>query len=384
MDRRRWIRLAGGGAITAALAPMSGCDSSMPAEAIAAWQPPPDTLELRRWVVSHALLAPHSHNLQSWLVDLDTPDTIVLRMDLTRLLPQTDPYSRQMVMSQGTFLELLAIAARQRGYRADVTPFPEGPFDAVRPDARPTARVTLARDEGLRPDPLFEQVFRRRTNRSRYEPRIPPTAAIEAIGASMAGYPVHFGAVDSSAPAIAEHRRIANDAWRIEMTTPRALLESYQVLRIGPREIVEHRDGLVLNDPMVRVLTALGLFDRSQPSAPDSAEVRTQIEDFNQKIASTPAFCWMVTDDNDRLTQLLAGRAYLRAQLAATAHGLSMHPLQQALQEYPEQRENHRAVHRLLNADGAGRTVQMWTRLGYAPPVGPAPRRGLAAHLRQA
>jgi hypothetical protein len=28
--------------------------------------------------------------------------------------------------------------------------------------------------------------------------------------------------------------------------------------------------------------------------------------------------------------------------------------------------------------------VQMWTRLGYAAPVAPAPRRGVQAHVKQA
>jgi len=31
----------------------------------------------------------------------------------------------------------------------------------------------------------------------------------------------------------------------------------------------------------------------------------------------TPAFFWMVTEGNDRKTQMNAGRAYVRAQLAA-------------------------------------------------------------------
>jgi hypothetical protein len=44
-------------------------------------------------------------NLQSWLVDLSTPDEILLRCDLARLLPETDPASRQIMMSHGTFLE---------------------------------------------------------------------------------------------------------------------------------------------------------------------------------------------------------------------------------------------------------------------------------------
>ena len=87
------------------------------------------------------------------------------------------------------------------------------------------------------------------------------------------------------------------------------------------------------------------------------------------------------TERNDRITQLQTGRAYVRAQLAATAQGLSMHPLSQALQEYPEQAPHYKAVHQLLGAAEHGHTVQMWTRLGHAPAIGPAPRRGLEAHL---
>ncbi len=382
MNRRQCLRLVSGGVLAAAVAPLSGCSSALPPEAIAAWQPPAATLELRRWILSHALLAPHSHNLQSWLVDLDEPDTIVLRLDATRLLPETDPHHRQMVMSQGTFLEILSMAARERGYRADIAVFPEGAFGSA-PDQRPTARVRLVRDTTLAPDPLFAQVFRRRTNRQAYEMRPPAAEARAAVMASVAGFPLRVGFADTTQPTIAEHRRIAAEAWRVEMTTPRTLLESYKVLRIGPQEIATHRDGISLNDPFVRALTALGLFDRSRPSAPDSSEVTGQIASFNATLDATPAFFWMVTEANDRASQLAAGRAYVRAQLAATAHGLSMHPLQQALQEYPEQQALYQAIHRLLDADGPGQTVQMWARLGYAPAVEPAPRRGLEAHIRK-
>jgi len=41
-------------------------------------------------------------------------------------------------------------------------------------------------------------------------------------------------------------------------------------------------------------------------------------------------------------------------------------------------------VHQLLGATERGQTVQMWMRLGHAPAIGPSPRRGLQAHLRQA
>ncbi|PUE63186.1 twin-arginine translocation pathway signal protein [Limnohabitans sp. 2KL-17] len=383
MNRRQILRIAGGGFIAAATAStFTGCSADMPPEAIAAWLPPADTLDIRRWVISHALLAPHAHNLQSWLVDLATPDTIVLRMDMKRLLPETDPLSRQLVISQGTFIELLDLAARQRGYRTEVKIFPEGEFDDKTPDARPTASVRLVLDAQVKPDPLFAQIFRRHTNRAAYETRAPDAAALQALTESVAGLPVTSGWVTlADDVAMKRHAQIAMDAWRTELVTPRTLLESYKVLRIGPKEIVQHRDGVSLNSPMLRAIAALGLFDRTQASAADSSEIKDQVAQFNAKIATTPAYFWLNTKRNDRTTQLLAGRAYVRAQLAATAHGLSMHPLSQALQEYTEQAPHYQAIHQLLGATEPGHTVQMWTRLGYGPSLSPSPRRGLDAHL---
>src|SRR5687768_7846701 len=110
LQRRRFLRIAGGGAIAATL-PLAGCVSAeYPAQAVQAWQGPGAEPDVRRWILSHAILAPHSHNLQSWLVDLSRPGEIILYCDRTRLLPETDPLSRQIMMSHGTFLELLSLA----------------------------------------------------------------------------------------------------------------------------------------------------------------------------------------------------------------------------------------------------------------------------------
>lgn len=384
MNKRQMLRIVGGGVIMAATVPLlPGCSREMPADAVAAWQGPPASLDLRRWVLSYALLAPNAHNLQSWQVDLQTPDVIVLRMDPARLLPATDPFSRQLLISQGTFVELLALAAAQRGHRAEVELFPEGPYSPMVVDRRPVARIRLVPDPQLAPDPLFDQILRRRTHRGAYESRLPEAAAMRALADSVAGLPVKLGWVTSQdSAAMARHRDIAMAAWKTELSTADALLESYKVLRVGPSEISQHRDGIALNDPFVRALTAVGLFDRSKPSAPDSSEIKDQIAQFNQKMAGTPACLWLSTQGNDRLTQFECGRAYARLQLAATAQGLSMHPLSQALQEYPQQAEHYRAIHDLVGASAAGHTVQMWTRLGHAAPIGPSPRRGLQAHLQ--
>jgi hypothetical protein len=59
-----------------------------------------------------------------------------------------------------------------------------------------------------------------------------------------------------------------------------------------------------------------------------------------------------------------------------------MHPLSQALQEYPEQRQPYADAHALLGATRPAETVQMWTRIGYAQPVTPSPRRRLGNFIQ--
>jgi hypothetical protein len=129
------------------------------------------------------------------------------------------------------------------------------------------------------------------------------------------------------------------------------------------------------------LLVRLGLFDRSKAPKPDDSAILDQIENFNKNLESAPGFLWMITEGNSRAVQVNAGRAYVRVQLSGTAHGISMQPLQQALQEYPEQQGPYAEIHNLLNAPSPRYTVQMWARLGYGPKIEPAPRRGLEAHI---
>ena len=194
---------------------------------------------------------------------------------------------------------------------------------------------------------------------------------------------VQLGVAGLEQPEIlAVHRVIAAEAWRIELTTPRTVMESFEVLRVGTGEIAQHRDGLSLTDPLVVALDKLGLFDRSKAPAPDAYATTSQIKDFGNKLEATPGFVWMVTQGNDRVTQIHAGRAYARVQLAATAQGLGMQPLSQALQEYPEQAQPYADIHALLGFTPPDQTVQMWARVGYAPAVEPAPRRRLEDFIR--
>lgn len=390
MQRRSFIRLAGGGAVAAATlssVALSGCTPVMPEDAIEAWKGPSAELQggdVRHWLLSYAILAPHSHNLQSWIADLRTPGDITLRCDLKRLLPQTDPLSRQIMMSHGTFLELLDMAARERGLRADITLFPQGPFGPEKLDERPVAHIRLTPDATVKKDPLFAHLLHRHTHRGLYDlARAVPESAWAAMASSIQDPGVRLGHVGLENPAqMKTHRSIAQEAWRIELVTPRTIMESFDVLRVGASEISQHRDGLSLLAAVPVALSKLGLFDKSKPPSPQDYATTSQIKDFGEKMESTPGFLWMVTDANDRATQINAGRAYVRVQLAATAQGLVMQPLSQALQEYAEQKVPYQEIHKLTGATQPGQTLQMWARVGYGAPIGPSPRRRLQDFIR--
>ena len=169
VSRRTWLRVLGGGIVVAAGAAvaMPRLDA-MPAVAIEGWRgPAADETDPRRRALSWSLLAPNPHNLQSWAVDLSQPGEIVLHVDRTRLLPQTDPFSRQILVGHGCFLEILAMAAAAEGYRAEATLFPAGEWSLD----KPVARITFDKHSGIAIDPLFAEVPRRRTVKTEFEPR---------------------------------------------------------------------------------------------------------------------------------------------------------------------------------------------------------------------
>ena len=389
MNRRSFIKLTTGGVVLAAGAAIGWRYAErnlfpVPDSALSAWTEAGTPEDISRFVLSYAVLAPNSHNKQPWIADISTAGEIGLSLDTARLLPQTDPFNRQMMMSLGTFLELLVMAAAERGHRAELELFPEGaPGETV--DRRRLVTVRLVPDSGTARDPLFAAVLDRRTDRRAYDPSRPVTAAqVATLVEAAAPYEVLAGVV-TDPTRVAVIRDIANSAWRSELLTERTFMESAEVLRIGTTEIDRHRDGIVIDDPFVVLLERSGLFDRTVMPAPDSVAMRGQLDEFAEITEATPAYLWIVTTGNSRAQQIDAGRAYVRMNLAGTALGLAMHPNQQALQEFPEVAGDYTAIHNALNAPAPEHTVQMLARLGHLPasevPLRPSPRRGVAAQI---
>jgi hypothetical protein len=383
--RRRFIALVGGGAVFTA-APLMGCSSALPDAATAAWRSAAGESDLRRFILAHALLAPNPHNRQPWLADLSVPGRIGLVCDGNRLLPETDPFGRQILIGCGAFVELAVLAARQRGVALEVQPFPDGaPADAAMPAGTRVATLLLGAPGSAEPDPLFAQIVRRHTHKGAYANDRALPAALTAQWLETAR---SFGLVAGVVPgdgqgegAMAPIRRLAREAWAIECTTPRTWLESAHLMRIGPAAIARHRDGIGLNATMPRLMHTLGLFDPFEVPQRGSGNFERAMEHW-ARFESGSGFVWLASSGNSRASQLAAGRAHVRMHLQATAAGAELHPLSQALQEFAEMRGPFDAIHAALGVDAKTTRVQMLSRTGFAlEPSGPSPRRGLEALL---
>ncbi|WP_425406436.1 Acg family FMN-binding oxidoreductase [Hwanghaeella sp.] len=387
LSRRKFIRTIGGTGIVLAAAGigLTQCDT-MPASAVEGWTAPgAGRADIREWVLSHALLAPNPHNMQPWIADLREPDVITLHVDPDRLLVETDPYGRQILIGHGTFLELLDLAAQHAGYRAEMDYFPQGSApeqsDAGEIAQSPVARITLVKDDSLAPDPLFAAIPVRRSCKEPYDVDRPLSESHERDLHAAHIDPLISLAISRDGSLPAQLRDLTRDAMVLEMETPRTLWESIKVTRIGAEEIEANPDGIDLHGPMFWWLKRLGLMTKEKAMEPGTMAYQGGIDYALGWSGATPSFGWITTNGNDREMQIAAGRAYVRINLQATASGVAMHPVSQLLQEYPEMQDLQRRFYEAV-ATPREKTIQMLFRLGYAESPGPTPRRPLDALLR--
>lgn len=388
MQRRDFIRVLGGSTIAAASLPLAGCSAEYPAIAVAGWRGPGAEPDPRRRALSYAILAPNPHNLQSWLVDLAEPDAITLWVDPQRLLPETDPPGRQIMIGHGAFLELLVLALAESGLDAQVQVFPQGEPGPLCTDLafKPVARVTYR--PGGRRDPLFAQALLRHTAKSDYDTTRPVAMSeVERLRDAATGDGVAFdGTVETA--RVQPMRALCWEAAKTELLTPRTVMESVRLTRVGPDEIARHRDGISVNNAMARFAAAFGLFDRGAPPAEGSTAYKQMMSRFEGHSRTAMGFVWLATQGSSRRQQLASGRAFLRLQLKATELGLGVHPMSQALQEFPEMAPHYERAHRLVLGSPAPRsladpTLQMFCRIGYPTvPATATPRRALAALMK--
>jgi hypothetical protein len=318
-----------------------------------------------------AVLAPNPHNRQPWMLDLQADGSALLRCDLDRRLPATDPFDRQVTIGLGAFAELFRMAAAAAGRAVAVEPFPEG-TPTPRLDARPVARFRPL-PGGAAAEALFAHAGARRSAKQPFDTARP--VAAEAIAALAAATGPAFRAATRAAE-VAALRDLAWRAWVTEAETPAAHGETVSLMRLGSAAIAAAPDGIGVGGPGLDDLVARGVLTRDAFATPGGPGWTAMFDRYRPMIAATPAFVWTVGPATPA-GAFAAGAEWLRLNLATTALGLALHPVSQALQAYPEMTPHLAEAHRLTGTSAPAR-LQMLGRLGHLPadarPPRPTPR----------
>ena len=310
-----------------------------------------------RELVRSAILAPSSHNSQPWIFHVPLNCAFVeLYADRARALPVVDPEDRELLMSCGSALYNLRLAARHAGCTdlVELQPDPDDRDLVARLRLGAPYVPTAAEAE------LFAAIPRRRTNRRAYVARRVDDALLSELQLAAAGegailLPLRTQAERMRAAdlvADGDRRQGADRAFRRELAA-----------WLHPNHARTH-DGM----PGY----ALGLGDWTSYAGP--LVVRTfdwgngqAARDRDLAIGSpVMAILWTVTDTPG--AWISAGQALQHVLLRAAVDGLSASFLNQPV-EVPELRAQMR------EAFGIGGHPQSLLRLGYGPEVPPMPRR---------
>jgi hypothetical protein len=375
MNRRTLFKSIGG-----ALILMTGAGTAFVATrdataARAPWQVAGQETDPILFALRHGVLAPNPHNRQPWIIALDGASADI-SCDLDKRLPETDPLDRQITIGFGCFLEVVRIAAAEKGLRVDMVPFPDGEPEG-RLDSRPVARLTFTPDARFVRDPLFRAIAIRRSVKEPFDMTQPITDAdLKTLGQEgMTG--------SHEAALVKDVRKLTWDAWNVEAQIDRTWMESVNLMRIGKSEIIANPDGIDLGGALFDTLQLAGQLSREQIADRTTQAYKGGEDSYHEIMATSMGFLWLVTPGNSRVDQLDAGRRYVRTHLRAAQHNIAFHPISQSLQEFVEMTPLYDKIHARLGVNAPGR-IQMLARIGhFKGAISESPRWPLEAKLRR-
>jgi len=332
------------------------------------------TAELPTWdtLVDRARWAANAHNVQSWVLDSipGRPDQRKLTLSPARLLPQTDPPSRQLTISLGTFLAVLEDEAAAQGAQITWQPLVDGAGALV------TLSVgTLVPHPQGWVDALTSPTVKYRTSPQAFSPKV------LATWTSQSNEVVRFRWLTDPSEVVAA-KDWAKVSFHLEMELPRTRNESILYTQYGADNRRSHPYGITLlpNFPQSELFWIEGfanLFPQSPAEYTKSAE-----QMFDKALVPVTQILVVVSTGDGLRDRIATGEALQRVWVDVRTQGGELLPLSQGLEEFPEMAGPY-AEARQRWATG-GQTVQMVLAL-FRPGPGvflPSPRLPVSAILK--
>lgn len=331
-------------------------------------------------LVSAGLLAASGHNMQPWLIELDKSDPSVfyLYADSSRITKEVDPYARQMMISQGTFLEYIAVAGEKQGYSTDIKLFPNGTYDEANlresMDSTPVAKITITKT-AAKNDTLYDAMYLPDTNREAYKSdKLTDTqvSSLESLS-KTGGISIKLYQDKDDLDNIGN---FAMQSATIESGVTRVMDESNVIFRANEYQKNKYRYGYSVEGQgtsgfMKNIIQGLVTIFPSMNTG--EAASKNFINYTKTSVDNTPAYAMIISSGNNRTEQVESGMIYSKLVLTGHTLGLDMQPLSQVLEEYDEMNTPYTQFKEDYAPNGG--TVQMLFRVGTAEKSAPLSMR---------
>ena len=324
----------------------------------------------RLFLAAHGLLAANGHNMQPWKIklDKDNPNVFYLYADSARLTKEVDPFARQTMISQGTFLEYIKVAAEASGYKTEITFFPDGDYDESNLNASmgslPVAKVLIAQ-AGPQKNPLYDYLFLPDTNRGAYKNTPLTHEQITQLQETNTDNDLvlKFYSGQKDIKRLGKH---IEEGAKIESGIHRIYEENDTLLRVNEYQKNQYRYGFSLDGQggsAIKKYFLQGLVTLV-PSLNNEKAAADVFRKYTKTAAdNTPAYATIITNNNSRAAQVKTGMLYSRLILTAHSMGLVMQPPSQVLEEYPEMQEQYDQMQKEYAEKD--QTIQILLRIGY-------------------
>ncbi|HMV41923.1 MAG TPA: hypothetical protein PK079_21505 [Leptospiraceae bacterium] len=320
--------------------------------------------------------APNPHNTQAWKIKILNENEILLFVDESRILLDTDPPARQIHIGQGSFIECFSIGAAQLGYTTKVQYFPQGEYKTSEIGKKPVAKLTLSAGDSNKKK-FFKSLNIRNTNRSIYSGDFSETDR-DKIQNEIQYDKSNFKWILSSDSRFAKIQDLLVEAFAIETNLKRTNEENRIWFRVTDKEIYSKRDGISLRGNGMSGLSykiISNFFVSTKPEDWHSDFTRKAgIDSFKEQVKSSKAFIYILTSKNEMKDWVESGEKYAHLNIAVNSLSYSMHPMSQFLQEYPEMEKVKLEFEKLMEIPPKAK-IQMFARIGKSDYFFQSPRR---------
>ncbi|MBK1813280.1 hypothetical protein JHL18_21900 [Clostridium sp. YIM B02505] len=318
-------------------------------------------------LISNGILAASGHNMQPWIIKLDQDkDAFYLYANSDLLTSEVDPFARQTMITQGTFLQYIVVSGQHFGYKVNIDFFPKGQYDeqnlAISMKERPVAKVTISEAKN-KESKLYDFMFLPDTNREVYE-KTKLTKEQTELFLNLSDEDVKVKTFDdeNSLKRLGEY---AMKGAEIEANIHRMNEESAKVFRVNEYEKNKYRYGYSFEGQDitgVKKYLMQGLITLIPSMNSEKASSDLYIKSTKTAVENTSAYGMVITKDNSRIGQVKSGMIYSSLVLNAHSLGLVMQPLSQVLEEYPEMKAQYESFHK--DYTNKGEIIQMFFRVG--------------------